>query len=215
MQFSWGAAARLAPLLLAAGLLLGLDPAPTASASARLQRMLIGVGCYRIAAHASAAVPAYCLDQEAAVPPQGAVLADMRANLGEATVAAGGTAMPLGTALARHLLRIEGTDTPDGLSLTNLTDQPLSLCVTRPVVVMGEGEGYSADVKRIYDRIVDLMQAAAPTPDEHIRLQQRLWSLVNDEDARELAAPWPPTGTAAPPAGGCVPGGNGAVLCSH
>jgi hypothetical protein len=192
-----------------------------APAAVQMQRMLISAGCYRIAAHATGAVAAYCLDQAGTAPRRGTILGETPA-LGDATVSVGDRTMALKTALARHLLRIEGTDTPDQLSLVNTTDQPLSFCVGRPVVIMGNGVAYSADLKGIYDQIADLMRLDHPgfstprptdEPDTHDRLQQRLWSLVTAADERELAMPWSPTGTSAIDLKDCTVNGNATVLC--
>jgi hypothetical protein len=181
--------------------------------------MLIGAGCYRIAGHGSGPVPAYCLDQDASTPRRGVILGDTPA-LGRATVAVGGETLSLAAALARHVLRVEGADTPDQLVLVNTTGTPLSLCVDRPVVVMGNGVGYSRDLEHIYDRIEDLVSAdrtSAVPPDDterHARLQQRLWSLVNAVDDKEWASPTRLGGPSAPPdSTDCPVGGASAVLC--
>ena len=204
-----------AVLLILAGLSLISVPGRAAPGTAPMQRMLISAGCYRIASHATGTVAAYCLDQAGTAPRRGTILGETPA-LGEATVSIGDKTMPLKTALARHLLRIEGADTPDELSLANMTDQPLSLCVVRPVVIMGNGVAYSADLKRIYNQIVDLMRRDDPSPatqpeDEsspHARLQQRLWSLVNAAGERDLAAPKPQGASA-----DCAVRENATVLC--
>jgi hypothetical protein len=208
-----------AALLVLAGLSLAADRGRAAPVPAQMQRMLISAGCYRIAGHATGAVAAYCLDEAGTAPGRGAILGETPA-LGEATVSVGDKSMPLKAALARHLLRIEGTDTPDQVSLVNTTDQTLSFCVGRPVVIMGNGVAYSADLQRIYDQIVDLMRLdapSAPTPAEepgpHARLQQRLWSLVNAADERELATPWPPTGASAIDREDCAVSEHATVLC--
>jgi hypothetical protein len=199
-------------------ILAGLALVPDLGRAAQMQRMLIGAGCYRIAAHATGAVAAYCLDQTGMVPRRGTILGETPA-LGDATVSVGDKTMALKTALARHLLRVEGTDAPDQLALVNTTDQPLSFCVGRPVVVMGNGMAYSADLKGVYDQIADLMRldrpgppAPRPTdePDRHERLQQRLWSLVNAADARELASPPSPSRSDGED---CTVRENATVLC--
>ena len=196
-------------------------PEAAVPAPARMQRMLIGAGCYRIAGHATGLATAYCLDQAGTAPGRGMILGETPA-LGSATVSAGGSVMSLKTALARHLLRIEGTDTPDRLSLVNLTGQTLSFCVGKPVVIMGSGVAYSLDLARIYDRIAALMRQEAPaaadapstdTPDRHDRLQQRLWSLVNAADERALGPAWPLTGTPTDDWDACIPRENETILC--
>jgi hypothetical protein len=164
--------------------------------------MLIRAGCYHLAAHATGVIPAYCLDKTGRAPPRGSILGETPA-LGEATVTVGNQSMTLEVAFSRHLLRIEGADSPKELSLINVTDQPISLCVGQPVVVMGNGLSYSSDLKRIYTQITDAVQAdqsspssAAPTdPDAaHSKAQQLLWDLVTKEDEREHPAPWPQAG---------------------
>ncbi|HLZ67569.1 MAG TPA: hypothetical protein VKQ29_15160 [Aliidongia sp.] len=206
-------------LLAVAGFLLIAGPGWAAPASAPMQRMLISAGCYRIAGHATGAVAAYCLDQTGATPRQGTVL-DETPALGEATVSVGDKTMSLKAALARRLLRIEGTDAPDQLTLVNTSDQTLSLCVGRPVVIMGNGVAYSADLRRIYDRIADLMRFEAPGADHpadeadpHGQLQQRLWALVNAADEKELANVWPLGGAPAIDRGDCAAKAAATVLC--
>lgn len=154
-------------------------PAEAAPPAPHMQRMLINAGCYRIGRHATGTIAAYCLDQAGTAPGRGMILGETPA-LGDATVSIGGKTMTLKAALDSHLMRVEGTDTPDRLALVNTTDRPLSLCVDRPVVVMGNGFAYSMDLRRIYDEIADLMRL--DRPDTHEGLQRRLWSLVNTAD---------------------------------
>jgi hypothetical protein len=208
-------------LLVLAGLFCIPGPARAAPVTNQTQRMLISAGCYRIAARATGAVAAYCLDVTGAAPRRGMILGETPA-LGDATVSLGDRTMSLKAALARHLLRIEGTDASDQLSLVNTTDQTLSLCVGRPVVVMGNGMAYSADLQGIYDRIADLMRLDRPSasmsdtaeePGLHDQLQQRLWSLVSDADERELASPWPLMGASAIDRPDCAARTSATVLC--
>ncbi|GGF02744.1 hypothetical protein GCM10011611_05270 [Aliidongia dinghuensis] len=213
---SWLLWAMLVLALAAAPL--AVRPGNATPASPPMQRMLIGAGCYQIAGHASGPVPAYCLDQDGSTPRRGVMLGETPA-LGAATVSVGGETMSLATALARHVLRVEGTDAPDQLSLANTTDLPLSLCVDQPVVVMGNGIGYSRDLARVYDRIDALMSAdrAPPAPDEtnrHERLQQSLWSLVKAVDDKDWADRARLGGASAPPNGAdCPVAGATTVLC--
>jgi hypothetical protein len=190
----------------------------------QMQRMLIGAGCYSLTPHGRAQVDAYCLDQSGSAPPQGAILGTAPPALGEATIMVDGENLSLQAALAHHVLRIEGTDTPDRLALVNTTGEALSFCVRRPVVVMGNGVGYSADLERIYGQIVDLLkregQEAAPRGDAkvdvHAQVQRRVWDLVNEVDEHELAPPLPGSGLPAPPGSQvCTTDSQDFVVCTR
>jgi hypothetical protein len=139
--------------------------------------------------------------------------------LGHATVSIGGETMSLAVALSRHVLRVEGSDAPDQLSLVNTTGKPLSLCVDRPVVVMGNGVDYSHDLGRIYDRIEALMSddraiTADDEAERHERLQRRLWSMVKAVDDQEWNSSFRLGGPSAPPdSDDCQAGSAEIVLC--
>lgn len=194
---------RFRNLCVVCGVVLAILASP-AGAADQMQRMLIPTGCYRLAGHATSALPAYCLDQTGAAPRFGAILSETPA-LGQATVSIGGQTMSLKAALKRRVVRIEGSGTHDQLALVNLTGQPISLCVGQPVIVMGNGMTYSEDLKPIYSQLVDATKSdAAPKPVSHqtdpddaqARVQQQLWQLVIREEQQESLAPWPQPGTA-------------------
>jgi len=145
------------------------------------------------------------------------------AALGKATVSVDGKTMSFKTALARHLIRVEGTDTPNHLSLVNTTSQTLSFCVGEPIILMGNGLAYSGDLQRIYPHIAELMRLDQPNADTersdlHDRQKERLWRMVADAD--EQGFPAPQSGISPPavdkddcPAGGASTGKYETRLC--
>ena len=185
---------RVLALLLAtlsAGAALAITPG--------FQRMVIAPGCYALAPGQSVEVPAYCLDQDMAPPPQGAILPNAPSKFGTALVkiAAGG-ALSIQAALDQHLLQVEGAGNDAHVRLRNLTSSRLELCIGSPPVVMANGDYASGDLAKLYQRIARILApagAAAEGNDEktkalHAERQQALWQAVNeaaDKNAEEDA----------------------------
>ncbi|HLI11514.1 MAG TPA: hypothetical protein VKY65_07930 [Alphaproteobacteria bacterium] len=169
--------------------------APARADTSGMQRMILAAGCYDLPPAASCDAAAFCLDQARAAPPAGSRLATAPAGFGKAVVKVnGGAPLSLQAALDRHLVSIEGLGEHLRLRLRNLTHDRIAICFTAPMVVMGNGETYTGDLPATYDRMVKLLAApsaaaaAGSTADSveaaRARLQQRLWDVVNDADAK-------------------------------
>jgi hypothetical protein len=158
-----------------------------------MQRMLLSTGCYRIAAGSAEDVSAYCLDQTRAAPASGALLADSSTAVGETVIKlASGKSIGLDEAIRRHLVQIEGLGNQYQLRLRNLTGEAIELCVVGPTVVMGNGETYVGDLRRIRARIDKLVAtgtasgpSAAAGSDPHAQIQEKIWEEVARSEREE------------------------------
>jgi hypothetical protein len=130
-------------------------PANAAQPAARPQRMLLVPGCATIAPGAFYDASAYCLDQDAPAPPQGASMTGVPRGLGRATVVVGAGGMDLQTALARHLVGLEsrGPDDYFQVRLRNLTAQTLRICIQTPTVIAADGAYPTDDLVKSYAQI--------------------------------------------------------------
>ncbi len=183
--------------LVLAGMLTLAAAAPAPAAAAGFQRMVIAPGCYALAPGKSLEVPAYCLDQSMAPPASGAILANAPQSFGATLVkTAAGGGLTLQAALEQHLLQVEGAGSDARVSLRNLTESPLEICVTTPTVIMANGNYAIGDLPKLYEQIVGILAPAGPAAkevapnaeekqlDEHARRQQALWDAVNAANNR-------------------------------
>jgi hypothetical protein len=210
-----------------------------AADAAGMQRMVLAPGCYRLAAGKYDDVSAYCLDQSREAPRSGSILSSAPAGLGDTVIkAADGTPIALATALARHIVQIEGLGNQFQLRVRNLTDHSVEICVNGPSVVMGNGETYTGDVAQIYPQIAHLVASpgkqpagrardgADSIPPAHADLQQKLWEMVDKvetaEDkawlqknavAPELRLPLPKAPVVAPGQSECVGQASSLTIC--
>jgi len=191
------AAAWRALGLVLAGMLTLVVAAHAPAAAAGFQRMVIAPGCYALAPGKSLEVPAYCLDQSMAPPASGAILSNAPAPFGATLVkTAAGRGLSLQAALEQHLLQVEGAGSDARVSLRNLTQSPLEICIKTPTVIMANGNYAIGDLPKLYEQIVGILAPAGPAAkevapnagekglDQHAKRQQALWDAVNEANNR-------------------------------
>jgi len=192
--------ARIIVVLLA---LLSLGAAP--GTSKPFQRIVLAPGCYTIAPGGTYDVSAYCLDETMEAPAPGTSLASVPATLGQTVIKSGAAITSLQTAMQRGMIRLEGLGGADyfHVRVRNLSAGKIEICVTSPTVLLGD-EGYpTADLKKVYRQLADILTQAGGTAqssgnqdlETHIKVQKQIWDAMaaaKPKDERPVYGDWPP-----------------------
>jgi hypothetical protein len=216
MRLRWRSRLGAGGLAVLALLLLAIPAGP---AAALTQRMVIAAGCYVLAPGQSIEVAAYCLDENRQAPARGAILAKAPGALGDGSVSrADGSTIGLDEALRRYLVQIEGLGDFSHVQIKNLGSDRLELCLAAPTVVMAP-DGSTADLARVYDRIVEILARAPqtenrsgdrPTTDP---VQRLLWDAVTEAATQPEAKAAPRPAPAVPSAAKRTPAASGPATC--